>query len=43
MCKNVRTRLSIEQIFKDFMAVLVQFYALFYTKNGISQTLFFQS
>ena len=29
--------------FKDFMAVLVQFYGLFYTKNGISQTFFLQS
>ena len=29
--------------FKDFMAVSVQFYGLFYTKNGISQTFFLQS
>ena len=29
--------------FKDFMAILVQFYGLFYTKNGISQTFFLQS
>ena len=42
MCKTLRMRLSIEQIL-DFMAVLVQFYGLFYTKNGISQTFFLQS